>query len=201
MRIVKTVKGFTVVELAVTIAVMSILLALAIPSFQSVLNSNRLTGNANEMVSTLQSARMESVRRNVDVVICRNDNPDAGLACNTGGGAWLGWMSFVDDGAGGGTARDGTPNGTEVVLYSGTLPVSAQVFASPAISGGNQRINFRPDGLAYTDGGLLLNAQFAVCIPTTAPPMNVRLVSIGSGSRIGVARANGGGACAAPANT
>jgi type IV fimbrial biogenesis protein FimT len=201
MRIVKTVKGFTVVELAVTIAVMSILLALAIPSFQSVLNSNRLTSNANEMVSTLQSARMESVRRNVNVVICRNDDPDAGLACNTGGGAWLGWMSFVDDGAGGGTARDGTPNGTEVVLYSGTLPVSAQVFSSPAISGGNQRINFRPDGLAYSDGGLLLNAQFAVCIPTTAPPMNVRLVSIGSGSRIGVARANGGGACAAPANT
>lgn len=201
MRNFMVIKGFTIVELAVTMAVMSILVALAMPSFTSVFNSNRLTANANEMMTTLQSARMESVRRNVGVVICRNDTPDVALACDTGAGAWQGWMSFVDDGAGGGTARDGTPNGAETILYTGILPVPAQLLPSPVISGGNQRIIFSPDGLAYSDAGVLLNAQFAVCIPTTAPPMNTRLITIGSGSRMGIARANGGGLCNAPANS
>src|SRR3546814_3559152 len=59
--------GFTFIELMLTIAVAAILLAIATPSFTSIINSNRLTGAANEMVATLQAARMEAVRLNTTV--------------------------------------------------------------------------------------------------------------------------------------
>lgn len=194
MGSLKAIKGFTIIEVVVTMAVFAILVALAAPSFTSVINNNRLTGNANELLSTLQSARMESVRRNAPVVICRNDDPDAGNACNTGAGAWPGWMTFVDaDG-------DGDFDAGEVVLFSGTFAAPSQLQASPAISGGNQRIRYRPDGLAYSDAGALLNAQFAFCIPTTSPPENTRFITIGSGSRTSISRFDGGGLCAAPAD-
>mgnify|MGYP003409916381 CR=1 FL=1 len=113
MGSLKAVKGFTLIEVVVTMAVFAILVALAAPSFTSVINNNRLTGNANELLSTLQSARMEAVRRNARVVICRNDTPDAGAACNTAGGAWLGWMSFVD------ADRDGDFDAGEAVARCG----------------------------------------------------------------------------------
>lgn len=196
----KVAKGFTLIELIVTMAVLAILVALAAPSFTSVINGNRLTGNANELMTTLQSARMEAVRRNARVVICRNDAPDTAQTCNTAAGAWLGWMSFVDDGSGGGTARDGVRNGTETVMTSGTFNAPSQLQASPAISGGNQRIVFSPDGLAYDNANALLRARFAFCIPTTSPPENTRLITVRAGSQMGVARFDGGGACAAPAN-
>jgi type IV fimbrial biogenesis protein FimT len=194
------VKGFTLIELIVTMAVLAILVALATPSFEMIINSNRLTGNANELMTTLQSARMEAVRRNARVVVCRNDAPDTGQTCSTAGGAWLGWMSFVDDGTGGGTARDGVRNGTEAVMTSGTFAAPSRLQASPAITGGNQRIIFSPDGLAYDNANTLLRARFAFCIPTVSPLENTRFITIRAGSQMVITRVNGGGACAAPAN-
>ncbi len=195
MRNFKTIKGFTLVELIVAMAVLGILAAMAAPSFTYLLNSNRLTSNANELLTTLQSARMEAVRRNTRVVICSNDTPDAGTVCNTGAGAWLGWMSFVDDDG------NGDFDAGEVVLFSGTFTAPSQLLASPAISGGNQRIRYSPDGLAYSDAGLLLNAQFAFCIPSASLPQNTRLITIGAVSRMSITRFDGGGLCVAPANT
>ena len=42
-------KGFTLVELMVTIAVVAILATIAFPSFQSTLRSNRIATAGNEM--------------------------------------------------------------------------------------------------------------------------------------------------------
>ncbi len=188
------VKGFTMIELVVTMAVLAILVALAAPSFESVFNSNRLTANANELLSTLQSARMEAVRRNARVVVCRNDTPDAGNACIAGAGAWTGWMTYVD------ADRDGVFDAGEAVLFSGTFTAPAQLQASPAISGANQQIIFSPDGRAYGNANALLRARFAFCIVTASPPENTRFITILAGSQMTITRFNGGGACAAPAN-
>ena len=59
----------------VTILVAAILLAVAVPQFQSTINSNRLAGAANELLTSLQTARMEAMRFNHRTTVCLSRNP------------------------------------------------------------------------------------------------------------------------------
>ena len=59
--------GFTLVELLVTIVVLSILSAIAYPAFQELLNNNRTAGQARELGVLLAFARSEAIRQNADV--------------------------------------------------------------------------------------------------------------------------------------
>lgn len=65
----KYVKGFTVIELMVTLAVAAILLAIAIPSFNYLMVSSKLTTTANAYVYALNIARSEAIKRNADVTV------------------------------------------------------------------------------------------------------------------------------------
>lgn len=84
-------RGFTLVELMVTLAVLVILLAVAVPSFRSITLGNRLTTNANELVGAIQTARMEAIKRNARTQFCSNsaasNNSDVlGTACAASAG-------------------------------------------------------------------------------------------------------------------
>ncbi|PVZ72557.1 GspH/FimT family pseudopilin [Pelagibaculum spongiae] len=61
--------GVTLVELMVTIAVLSILSAIAIPSFSSILDSSASEEQTRELVRLLNYARTEAVRRNEAVSV------------------------------------------------------------------------------------------------------------------------------------
>lgn len=63
----KMCRGFTLLELMVTIAVLAILTTIAIPNFRDLVQSNRVTTQANELVSALTFARMEAVKRGRNV--------------------------------------------------------------------------------------------------------------------------------------
>lgn len=65
-------RGFTLVELMVTVAVAAILVAIAIPSFKNITLSNRLSTTANEVVTAINAARMEAIKRNAPVQVCSN---------------------------------------------------------------------------------------------------------------------------------
>lgn len=56
--------GFTLVELMITIAVLAVLAAIALPSFQSTLERRQLVGAADNLFSDLQYARSEAIKRN-----------------------------------------------------------------------------------------------------------------------------------------
>lgn len=195
MRNSTRVGGFTLLELMIVVAVAAVILALGVPSFQSVINSGRISGAANELVAALQQARMEAVRTNRRVVLCRSDAPDAAApSCVAGAGNWGGWISFVDaDG-------NGALNGAEIVLRVGVVPPSTELSVSPAISGANNQIVVRPDGLARTGAGALLAARLRTCVPSTFPSENARDVVISAGSRVSTARVALAGVCGAPAN-
>lgn len=47
-------KGFTLIELMVTIAVAAVLLGIAVPSFQDMLERNRVAAQTNEVLGDLQ---------------------------------------------------------------------------------------------------------------------------------------------------
>lgn len=85
-------RGFTIVELMVTVAVAAILLVIAVPSFRNIINSNRLTTATNTLVNALNTARMEAIKRNAPVQFCSNSatnntSDNLGTGCGTSSGA------------------------------------------------------------------------------------------------------------------
>jgi len=98
--------GFTLVELMVTIAVLAILTAIAYPSFQSTIRSNRMATTANELMGALALARSEAIRGTHGGAVCASKD---GTACD--GATWAdGWMVWND------TNGDGTYDKDEPVL-------------------------------------------------------------------------------------
>jgi type IV fimbrial biogenesis protein FimT len=61
--------GFTLVELVVVMAIVSILLALAAPNFSSFSSSQRLRAVASDLLTTLVTARSEAIKRNAQVTV------------------------------------------------------------------------------------------------------------------------------------
>ncbi|MCX7069312.1 MAG: GspH/FimT family pseudopilin [Methylococcales bacterium] len=88
----KPASGFTLLELIVAISIAGILMAMAIPSFSDMMRNNRLTTYANELVTSLNLARSEAVKRGIPVTTRK-------ITCTTGT-YWssCGWNVFVDDG-------------------------------------------------------------------------------------------------------
>ena len=85
-------RGFTIVELMITVAVAAVLLMIAVPSFKSITLSNRLNTAANDVVNAISVARMEAVKRNASTQFCSNSasantNDTLGGACGTEAGA------------------------------------------------------------------------------------------------------------------
>ncbi len=79
-------RGFTLIELMVTIAMVAVLLMLAAPSFISFQRNSELTSTANSLLATMTAARAESMKagRNAYVV------PASGQDWTTG------WFGYVD---------------------------------------------------------------------------------------------------------
>ncbi|MFT4247693.1 MAG: GspH/FimT family pseudopilin [Pseudomonas sp.] len=89
-------RGFTLVELMITVAVMAILVAIGFPGFQSVLASNRVATGTNELIASLALARGEAVRNTVSSGVC----PSAtGTDCgNDWSEGWLVWQDVDGNG-------------------------------------------------------------------------------------------------------
>lgn len=67
MRHAPTQRGFTLVELMVSLAVLAILTAMATPSFVDFFDRGRVRGAADSVVSLIASARAEAVKNDLDV--------------------------------------------------------------------------------------------------------------------------------------
>ena len=89
--------GFTLLELLITVALISILAAFAIPSMRSFSQNDRLTTNINTMIGHLAYARSEAVKRHAQVSICISNDT---VGC-TGGNWEDGWIVYVDADANG----------------------------------------------------------------------------------------------------
>lgn len=84
-------RGFTLVELMVTVAVAAILLTIAVPSFKGVIDRSNLSAAHNSLLSALHYARGEAVNRGTAVNV------------KSQGGWGQGWEVLVTDAAGAAT--------------------------------------------------------------------------------------------------
>ena len=130
--------GFTLIELMITIAVLAILLAVGMPSFQSVITSNRMTSQTNNFLAELALARSESIKRGIRVSICSSADITVATPSCANSPTWgTGWIIFTDS-----AGVAGTRDGTDTVLRVGdtprgeiTLVQAANTFVSYTASG------------------------------------------------------------------
>ena len=87
-------RGFTLVELAVAMAVMAIMLVMAMPSLGTWLSNTRIRNAAEAMQSGLQTARLEALRRNENVSfylvsLASPDALDDKCTLSSSSGSWV----------------------------------------------------------------------------------------------------------------
>jgi len=138
--------GFTLIELIIAIAVAAIVLSLGVPSFERVIERNQLSTNINKLVSTLNLARSEAIKRNQRVKIC--DSSD-GATCGAGNYE-LGWIVFVDENNNG--VLD-NPNEELIQVYE-TLPSNFTI--NPNLTLGANDVSYQTNGRANRDGNFIL---------------------------------------------
>ena len=86
-------KGFTLIELMVTLAVAGILLTIAVPNFQELIASNRLSTEVNGFIGAIHSARSEAIKISNRVGLCASAT---GTTCAGSGGWEQGYLVYRD---------------------------------------------------------------------------------------------------------
>ena len=160
-------QGLTLIEQMVTLAVAIILVAVGMPLFSGIVANNRAVAQTNSMVSALNLARSEAVRRGTPVAVCASTTPlpTATPACATSSPVWTnGWFVFADD------DDDGVVDSGETLLRMwDALSANATVTAT-----GNEWVTFDNAGAADGMHTLQLGQSDATgtanrCVTITGP--------------------------------
>ena len=91
--------GFTLVEVLFTVVILTVLLALGVPSLRDFFRNARMTSAANELLSDINIARTEAIKRRAVVTVCASTDPLAAtpVCAATDATSFAGWLAFVDD--------------------------------------------------------------------------------------------------------
>lgn len=166
-------RGFTAIELMVTVSIMAVLLALAAPSFTPLIESWRVRQATEQLQSTLNYARSEAIKHGGRVAIQKIPNNTNGCTSATGNRDWdCGWIVCQD------TNGNGTCNATEPVLQRIESPAKVQVTRT----GGGASIKLNRWGLV---DGTWLGFSLVPLDKSTSHP-GARGVCMSSGGRIRV---------------
>ncbi len=143
--------GFTLVELLIIIAMVSILAAIAVPSMGELHRQNKLTSVINNYSAAHRLARNEAVARGKAVTVCKRSTADANIiACDADNNWESGWVVFVN------TDRDNPAvvDADETVLQViQPIPVN-YTLRSSGVSGNH--VTYHPTGDTQASGTFVL---------------------------------------------
>jgi type IV fimbrial biogenesis protein FimT len=130
-----------------SITVLAVLLGLAIPSFRDIIRNNRVTTQTNDLVSALNYARSEALKRSNPVSACSSTDGNTCAGVNN----WsTGWIVFTDINA------NGTLDGADVRLQqwpatTGGITLNSTTrsfvrYASTGVSSGSETFSLLKPG-------------------------------------------------------
>lgn len=175
-------RGFTLVELMITIAVMSLLLMIAVPSFTDAVLSMKLNSNANNLVASAHLARSEAIKRNAPITLCASAN---GASCATTGGWEQGWIVMCN------TSDNATCNaaGVNTIVIQRQSSTPAGFLVSGALTGTTtvtRSLAFQPTGVGTA------STTLTVCRATPSAGKAERVVVINATGRPSVTKTASG---------
>ena len=144
--------GTTLLELMITLSVAGISLAIAVPAFTSLNNSSRLSGFANDLISSLHLTRSEAIKRNSRVVMCPSET---GTSCAPAGGWHRGWLVFHDP-----NNNAALDAGETVILARPALPVGLLAKSTDPTA---KYISYAPSGGTKQIGGAWQAGTLTLC--------------------------------------
>lgn len=150
-------RGFTLIELMVTLIIVAIITLIGTPSFNDAIRRSRLTTSINELVTSLNIARSEAIKRNRSVTVRKNDDlPWEG-----------GWNIFVDMNGDGTLDNDGDcAEGHDCVLkIQEALPSGYTL--RPNNTAFNNYIRYKPNGMS--SAGMV---SFILCDASSNTPQS-----------------------------
>src|SRR5665213_2804001 len=162
-------RGITLLEMITVMGIAAILMAIAVPSYKYVTNSNRIAAEVNGLLGDMQFARGEAIKEGQTVTVCVSTD---GATClvNT---AWnSGWIVFSDPN------NNQQVDGNEQILRVQAGFTSTDTFVANL---GISAVTFNREGFAAADGAglaggaalITLHASPAVADWTRCLSMNM----------------------------
>jgi len=133
----------------ITLVVVTILLATAVPYTGNFIRNNRLLSQTNEFVIAIQLARSAAVKRGINTVVCPSSNQ---TSCSANASDWVnGWLVFSDI-----NANDTLEPGATAPLCEATedclMRTGTGLTNNNTMTTAATRLRFLPTGLAANGG-------------------------------------------------
>ena len=155
-----TERGFSLLEALATVGILVIIMTVAIPYYRDTLLSQQLSDTTNHLLTALQLARAEAIKRQTRVAICAR----ARTLCAPSSAWHEGWSIVVDDN------RDRLlRNGDLVIRQFADDPPGVKILSSR-----NSSIVFDVDGRSAGS-----NTTLTVCHPEALQALRVVLNNAG----------------------
>lgn len=148
----RVARGFTLVELLMSLAVLAVLVTFAVPAFSRMMRSSSLTAASNTLLASMHLARSEAIKRGGRVVLCKSAD---GASCTVSGGWEQGWIVFHD------VNNNGNRDSNEPIIHrieqlSGQMRVSGNTPVAKYVS-------FVGTGATQLVGGAFQAGTLTVC--------------------------------------
>lgn len=165
--------GLTLVELLITLTIVSIVIGIAVPNFSSLVKTNALTAQTNYFTAAISLARSEAVKQDAQILMCVRN----GSTCSNTANWEDGWIIFNDS--------DGNldVNDGEAIRIFDSLPNGFSIRPDDA---NLTTLAFNSDGRASTIGNIFSGTEFSLCDPSGSEDF-ARTLSMNIAGRIRLA--------------